>query len=105
MYVVVVDVRVVPGESAAFLEAIRKNHEGTRQEPGNVRFDVLRPNGASAEGEPEHFLLYEVYKTAEDFTAHQQTPHYHTFRTEAEPLMAVPRKGVHYTSVYPDPWH
>ena len=104
MHVVAVTVKVVPGAGDRFAEAARKNHEATRQEPGNLRFDVLRAVTPPTEGEPEHFLLYEVYRTKDDFTAHQQTAHYFAFREEVADIMAEPRQGVHFTSVYPEPY-
>ena len=106
MYVVAVTVKIVPGQGAAFLAATRRNHENTRTEPGNVRFDVLRlADTPAAEGQPEQFLLYEVYLSPEDFTLHQQTPHYLVWRDAVAPLLAEPRQGVRYTSVYPEPWN
>ena len=105
MYVAAVTVKVVAGQGEAFLEATRRNREGTRTEPGNVRYDVLRAVAApDAEGEPEQFFLYEVYRSPEDFAAHQQTPHYFAWRNAVAPLMAEPRQGVRYVSVLPEPW-
>ncbi len=105
MYVVAVTVKVVARQGEAFSEATRLNHESTRTEPGNVRYDVLRLAApAAAPGEPEQFLLYEAYRTPEDFAAHQQTPHYAAWRDVVAPLMAEPRQGVRYLSVYPEPW-
>lgn len=104
MYVVCVTVKVLPGRSAEFLEATRQNYEGTRREPGSVRFDVLRQAAAPGEGDPEGFFLYEAYRSAEDFTTHQQTPHYLQWRETVAALMAEPRQGVRYVSVLPDPW-
>ena len=104
MYVVCVTVRVAAGQGEAFLEATRRNHEETRREPGNVRFDVLRAANPPAGGEPEGFFLYEVYRSAEDFAAHQQTEHYLAWRDAVAPLMAEPRQGVRYVSVLPEPW-
>lgn len=104
MYVVCVPVKILPGQGAAFLEAARLNHEGTRQEPGNVRFDVLRAASAAAPGEPELFFLYEVYQTEADFASHQQTAHYFAFRDTVAPLQAEPRKSARYHSMFPDPW-
>lgn len=102
MYVVCVTVKVTPGNGDRFLEAARKNHEATRHEPGNLRFDVLRAVDPPAPGEPELFLLYEAYRAKEDFTAHQQTAHYFAFRDEVADMMAEPRKGIHFESVYPE---
>ena len=104
MYVVCVPVKIKPGLGEAFLEASRRNHEGTRTEPGNVRFDVLRAANPPAPGEPEQFFLYEVYHTPEDFTAHQQTPHYFVWRDAVADMMAEPRQSARYVSVFPEPW-
>ncbi len=108
MHVVVVSVKVKPGAENAtrFESAIEANHLATRQEPGNLRFDVLKPVSPVADAEaPLEYVLYEVYHSAEDFTIHQQTPHYLAFRNRVEELMAEPRRGVHYQSLLPDPWH
>lgn len=104
MYVVCVPIKILPGRGKAFLEAARKNHEGSIQEPGCLRFDVLRLATPPEEGGYEGFFLYEVYRTPEDFAAHQQTEHYFAFRDTVAPLQAEPRKGVRYVSAYPDPW-
>lgn len=104
MYVVCVTIKVKSGQEEAFLEAARRNHEETRKEPGNVRFDVLRAATPAAPGEPSPFFLYEVYHTAEDFAAHQQTPHYFAWRDEVADMMAEPRQSVRYVSAYPEPW-
>ncbi|MFV1969039.1 MAG: putative quinol monooxygenase, partial [Pirellulaceae bacterium] len=71
MYIVSVTVYVVPDQVEAFIEATLDNARSTRQEPGNVRFDVAR-----AEDDPTRFLLYEVYQTQDGFKQHQQTEHY-----------------------------
>ncbi len=74
------------------------------QEPGCLRFDVLRLATPPEDGQPEGFYLYEVYKTETDFKAHQQTAHYFAFRDAVEPLQQEPRKGIRYHSVYPETW-
>ena len=104
MYVVCVTVKVVPGQGEAFLSATKRNHAGTRLEPGNLRFDVLRAVVTAAEGEPEQFFLYEVYQSPEAFAAHQQTRHYFEWRDTVAPLLAEPRASVRYVSVCPEPW-
>lgn len=104
MYVVCVTVKVKPGMGAAFLEEARKNREGTRKEPGNVRFDVLKSATPPGDGEIEQFFLLEVYRTPEDFAAHQQTPHYFAFRDNVAEIMAEPRQGVRYVPVHADTW-
>lgn len=97
MYVVCVTAQVRPGSEEAFLAATLENARRTRQEPGNVRFDVLQ-----GEDDPARFFLYEVYHSQEDFQAHQRTDHYLRWREAVAPMMAEPRRGVRYHSRFPD---
>ena len=46
-------------------------------------------------------MLYEVYNTKDDFTKHQQTPHYLAWRDAVKDWMAQPRQGVKYISIFP----
>jgi autoinducer 2-degrading protein len=99
MYVVCVRIQVHPGREEEFIAATRLNHEGTRREPGNLRFDVLRHLE-----DPTRFFLYEVYRSPADFAAHQQTPHYVTWKAAVAPWMATPRVGDKHESLFPEPW-
>jgi autoinducer 2-degrading protein len=99
MYVVVVKVHVLAERVQEFMEATLDNAQNTRKEPGNVRFDVLR----SVE-DPSRFFLYEVYQDEKDFKAHQQTEHYLRWKERVAPLMASPRVGEKYGSLFPEPW-
>ena len=94
MYVVSVTVNVKPSFVEQFVEATLDNARNTRQEPGNVRFDVLQ-----AEEEPARFLLYEAYRGKDDFTAHQQTEHYLRWKQTVADWMAQPRQGVKHSSI------
>jgi autoinducer 2-degrading protein len=84
MYVVAVTVRVIPEYVEAFVAATRANAEGTRKEPANLRFDVLR--------------------VEDGFKAHQQTAHYLAWKQAVAPWMAVPRVAAKCVSILPDPW-
>ena len=86
MYVVCVTVRVVPERTDTFLQATLENARQSRQEPGNVRFDVLQ-----AESEPSQYFLYEVYRGKDDFARHQQAPHYLRWKETVAEWMAQPR--------------
>jgi autoinducer 2-degrading protein len=97
MYVVAVQIRVKPGCEADFLEATRKNVAGTRQEPGNIAFDV-----AQGEEDKTTFFFHEVYRSKEAFQAHQQQPHYFAWRDAVAAMMAEPRKGFRYLRILPD---
>jgi autoinducer 2-degrading protein len=96
MYVVCVSIWVEPGHEEEFEKATRDNHLGTRSEPGNVRFDVLRMRG-----EPGRYFLYEVYRTEEDFSAHQKTAHYLAWRETVAAWMAKKREGLRFDSLLP----
>ena len=99
MYVVVVNVSVKPEAVAAFIAASRDNHLRTRDEPDNVRFDVLQRND-----DPNRFVLYEVYLNEAGFAAHQQTEHYIKWKEAVAPMMADPRSPQKCTNLFPEPW-
>ena len=96
MYVVCVTVQVKSGMTDQFTEATLENAGHTRNEPGNLRFDVLR-----AEEDTNRFFLYEVYRHKEDFAAHQKTEHYLRWRETVVNMMAAPRRGVKHYSLFP----
>ena len=95
MYVVCVTVHVKPDKLQSFIEATLDNARNTRREGGNIRFDVLQ-----AEEEPSRFMLYEVYRTKEDFARHQQTEHYLRWKQTVADWMAQPRQGIRHRSVF-----
>lgn len=97
MLVVCVDVHVKPEHSAAFADASRENARNTIQEPGNLRFDVLQQAD-----DPNHFVLYEVYRDEVAVKSHKETQHYARWAETVASWMAEPRKGVKYTPLFPD---
>ncbi len=96
MYVVVVNIQIKPESREAFVAACRDNHQGTRREPGNLRWDLLQSND-----DPNKYALYEVYRQQSDFEAHQKTEHYLRWREQVKDFMAVPRQGLKYQSILP----
>jgi (4S)-4-hydroxy-5-phosphonooxypentane-2,3-dione isomerase len=95
MYVVSVTIYVKPESFGPFIEATLENARNTRLEPGNVRFDVLQ-----AEQPTTRFMLYEAYRSADDFANHQKTEHYLRWREAVADMMAQPREGVRHTSLF-----
>jgi autoinducer 2-degrading protein len=87
-------VDVKPENVEDFKKATVLNHEGSRKESGNVRFDVLQ----SAD-DPTKFTLYEVFADEDAVAAHKATEHYHIWRETVAPYMASPRKAMHTTPV------
>ncbi len=96
MQVTLVYVKVKPGHVEEFVEATRKNHEGSIKEPGNICFEICQ----SVE-DPCSFVFYEAFKTPEDVAAHKTTAHYLAWRKVADPIMAETRRGVAYNRLYP----
>ena len=96
MHTTIVHVHVKPESVEAFIAATRDNHEGSVQEPGNRRFDVLQDAA-----DPTRFILYEAYASAEDAAAHKETAHYLTWRETVADMMAEPRQGVPYVGLFP----
>ena len=98
MLIVHVHVRVKPDAADAFAAATLENARHSVEEPGVVRFDVVRQ-----EDDPTRFVLVEIYRTADDPGRHKQTAHYAAWRDAVEPMMAEPRRSVKYRAVFPEP--
>lgn len=96
MVVNVVTVHVKPEHVAEFTAATLDNHNGTRLEPGNIRFDVLQGSD-----DPARFMLYEVFENQDAVEAHRLTSHYKIWRTKVEPWMAAPRVGLWHQPIAP----
>jgi autoinducer 2-degrading protein len=89
MFVLSVSIYVKPEHVEEFIPAMLANARGSRGEPGNLRYDVLRD-----EDDPNHFMLYEVYRDADALDAHRGTPHFQEWLATVEPWMAEPRTRV-----------
>ncbi|MBQ8333079.1 MAG: antibiotic biosynthesis monooxygenase [Clostridia bacterium] len=89
MIATLVFVDVIPEFADAFAEITAYNHENSRKEPGNVRFDVLHDNK-----DPNKFVLYEVYADTDAAVAHKETEHYKKWRETVAPMMASPRSSI-----------
>lgn len=94
MIATLVFVDVKPENVEAFREITIYNHDNTRKEPGNVRFDVLQSND-----DPTKFTLIEVFQDEDAAKFHKTTAHYLRWRDEVAPYMASPRKAIHNTPV------
>lgn len=101
MLIVHVDVNVKPEAVDAFIAATVENARNSIQEPGIARFDVIQD-----QADPTHFVLVEVYRTAEDPARHKETAHYATWRDTVAEMMARPRTSVKYGNCFPgeDGW-
>ncbi|WP_329611109.1 putative quinol monooxygenase [Sandaracinus amylolyticus] len=97
MLIVHVHVRVKPEHLDAFVAETEENARASLQEPGILRFDLIREAG----GDGDRFVLVEVYRSEDDPAKHKQTAHYAKWRDAVEPMMAEPRRSVKYGEVFP----
>ena len=95
MHIVVVTIPIKPEQASAFIEATLDNARNTRKEPGNLRFDV-----SQGEDDANRFMLYEVYKTKEDFAKHQQTEHYFRWKAKTADMMSGTRTAAKYQPLF-----
>ena len=96
LLVVHVDVAVVSDQLEAFLAATEENAAASRDEPGVLRFDVLRDRA-----DPGHIVLVEIYRDEAAAAAHKETAHYERWRDTVAPMMARPRQSARYVNISP----
>ena len=96
MLIVHVDVNIKPEAVDAFIAATVENARSSLQEAGIARFDVIQD-----QANPTHFVLVEVYRTADDPARHKETVHYARWRDAVAEMMATPRTSVKYANCYP----
>jgi (4S)-4-hydroxy-5-phosphonooxypentane-2,3-dione isomerase len=96
MLVVHVHVRVRPERVDDFLAATLANARASVEEPGVLRFDVIRD-----QTDPAHVVLVEVYRDVDASAAHKETSHYATWRDAVAEMMAQPRASTKFDVVFP----
>ena len=75
MFAVIVELKIKPGQSDAFMPLMRANAAASlREEPGCRQFDVCLDEDAAS-----RVWLYEVYDDAAAFQAHLKTAHFKEF--------------------------
>ena len=96
MLIVHVHVHARPESADAFAAASLENARNSVQEPGVVRFDVIRQ-----QDDPTRFVLVEIYRDADAPAQHKASAHYAAWRDAVEPMMAEPRRSVKYEALFP----
>jgi quinol monooxygenase YgiN len=96
MLIVHVHVNVKSQFVEAFKTATIENASNSIKEAGVERFDVIQQ-----EDDPTQFVLVEVYKNVEASAAHKETAHYAKWRDTVAEMMAVPRQGIKYATIFP----
>lgn len=97
MHIVHVHVHVKPEHVEAFKLATIDNAQGSMQEPGVTRFDVVQQADDAT-----RFILIEHYKTPDDQLKHRETAHYLKWREAVADMMAEPRTAIKVVGVYPE---
>ena len=83
--ILIVELQLKPGTVDQFMRIVGDNAQASvRDEPGCIRFDVLRP-----EGEADRVVLYEHYVDEKAFAVHLRTAHYRAFERAGGPLVAA----------------
>jgi|SRR5215212_761890 len=95
MHTVHVHVHVKPEFVEAFKQVTIENASKSIQESGIAHFDVIQQAD-----DPTRFVLVEVYKTVEASGAHKETAHYRLWRDAVMKMMAEPRQGIRYVSIF-----
>lgn len=97
MLVQLVHIQVKPDRVGDFLDAFRINYEGTRKEPGNLRFDVLQDPD-----DETRFSIYEVFVDEAAVDAHRNTEHYAKTVALLDDIMTGPRSKDFYRMMMSD---
>ncbi len=96
MHMTHVDIHVKQEFVEAFRIATVENARNSVQESGILRFDFFQHVD-----DPTRFLLVEVYRTPADVDLHKQTAHYAAWRDTVAEMMAEPRVGSKYNTIFP----
>ena len=94
MFVAAVHVFVKREAIDDFMELILMDQEGSLAEPGCLRFDVVR-----SVGDPNEFLVWEIYLDEEAAAFHKTTPHYFAFKEQMPALASKDRYADRYDGV------
>jgi quinol monooxygenase YgiN len=85
MVIITAKVRLQPGTSERFLEAVRLMQPQVMKDPGAIQYSLHR----SAD-DPDAFVFYERYDSEEAFAYHLSTGHFRALTETIDPLMAAP---------------
>ena len=87
---IVVRYQAQPGRGNEVAALLARHTAATRAEPGNLDFVALRGTE-----DPDSFVLYERYESADAFKAHQASPHFEGIAVaQIRPLLAERRLEV-----------
>ncbi|AIY06264.1 putative cytoplasmic protein [Planococcus sp. PAMC 21323] len=85
MIIIHANLQVQPAQEQAFLAAAKAVIEGSRQETGNISYDLKKSTD-----QEQHYTMVEVWKDAEAVQAHNTSEHFQAFVQQAPAFMAAP---------------
>lgn len=94
MLIQLVNIKVQDGTRDTFLEAFTINCNGTRKEPGNIRFDLLHDPA-----DPNNFFVYEIFESETALDEHRKTPHYQTCVEMIDPITIGGRAKTYFSPI------
>lgn len=74
-----------PENIAKGTELIKQYALDTRQDPGNVRSELLAQSDR-----PNHFMIQQVWQNTAAFEKHEAAEHTKDFRAKAQPMLGAP---------------
>jgi len=83
MVVIQITHHILPEHVDLYLKATLENAKATREEPGNIRFDVLQD-----QTDPCCFQLYEVYTDREAQQSHLKSEHFALWKNMVQHVFA-----------------
>jgi quinol monooxygenase YgiN len=84
-YFVVTYVEAAPKDAGKVAALLKKQADTSRKDTGNVRFEVLQRIG-----QPNHFMLLEIWTDGDARNAHAQAAHTIAFRKALQPHLYSP---------------
>jgi quinol monooxygenase YgiN len=97
MYAVVVKIKMKSEHRQAFIEAMLDDGRGSvENEAGCLQFNIVQD-----ESDPDRLLLYEVYRDAQTFEQHKQTPHFTKWIATVQDWLAEPLDIATGTHLFP----
>jgi quinol monooxygenase YgiN len=86
---IIVDYDIVEGQEEAFTAIIRDHARLTlAEEPGCLRFEVIKPIKGDGTPIPNRLMLTELYADRAAFTAHGDNPRMPGLRATTGPMLA-----------------
>lgn len=95
MLIQLVNIKVKEGTRDVFLEAFKINCDGTRQEPGNIRFDLLHDPDDN-----NNFFVYEIFESDAALDDHRETQHYKKCVKMIDPITLNGRTKTYFTPIH-----